>query len=44
MEAKLAEHQDMRAATDTYSGFLTLFKWGAVVAALAAALVVLIIA
>jgi hypothetical protein len=40
----MAEHQDMRAATDTYSGFLTLFKWGAVISALAAALVVLIIA
>ena len=40
----MAGNQDIRAATETYAGFLTLFKYGAVVAALAAALVVLIIA
>jgi hypothetical protein len=44
MEAKLAGNQDMREASETYSGFLTLFKWGALFSALAAVLVVLIIA
>ncbi len=43
-EAKLAGNQDMRAATESYSGFLTMFKWGALGAALAGILVVLIIA
>jgi Bacterial aa3 type cytochrome c oxidase subunit IV len=40
----MAEHQDMKAATGTYSGFLKLLKIGTIVAVLTAALVVLIIA
>lgn len=43
-EAELAGNQDMRAATETYSGFLSLLKWGAMATVAAAALVVLIIA
>ena len=44
MESFVTENQDMRAATESYSGFLVMFKWGAIIAALTAALVVLIIA
>lgn len=44
MEDKLAGNQDMRAAKETYSGFLTLFKWGTIVSAAVALLVILIIA
>lgn len=43
-EEYMAGNQDIREAKETYSGFITLFKWGAVVSALAAALVILIIA
>lgn len=35
--------QDIREAAGTYSGFVTLFKWGTVAAVLVAALVVVII-
>ncbi len=40
----MAGNQDIKAAADTYSGFLKLFKWGAIASVAAAALVVLIIA
>jgi Bacterial aa3 type cytochrome c oxidase subunit IV len=43
-EAKLAENQDMRAASDTYTGFISLLKYGSVATALVTILVVLIIA
>jgi hypothetical protein len=43
-EEIVAGNQDMRAANESYSGFLTLFKWGTILSALAALLVVLIIA
>lgn len=44
MEANLAEHEDLGAAKETYSGFITLFKWGTVAAAITTLIVVLIIA
>jgi hypothetical protein len=44
MEAKLAEKQDIREATETYSGFLSLLKWGTIISAVVTILVVLIIA
>jgi hypothetical protein len=44
MEAIMAEKQDMSAANDSYARFITMFKWGTVLSALAAAVVVLIIA
>jgi hypothetical protein len=44
LEANMTGNQDMRAASDTYSGFLKFFKWGAIASAAAAALVILIIA
>jgi tetrahydromethanopterin S-methyltransferase subunit B len=44
MEAIMAENQDIREATATYSGFLSLLKWGTIVSILVTALVVLIIA
>jgi hypothetical protein len=44
MEEIVAGNQDMHAANDSYSRFLTIFKWGAVVSVLTAILVVLIIA
>ena len=34
----------MQAASETYSGFLSLLKWGTIISVAAAALVVLIIA
>ncbi|MBP6379821.1 MAG: aa3-type cytochrome c oxidase subunit IV [Sphingorhabdus sp.] len=40
----MAGNQDMRAASETYSGFLSLLKWGTIVSVAVAALVVLIIA
>ncbi len=40
----MAGQQDMQAANQTYSGFLTLFKWGTIISVAAAALVVMIIA
>jgi Bacterial aa3 type cytochrome c oxidase subunit IV len=39
----MAEHQDISEATDTYSGFLKLFKWGTAISVVTAAIVVLII-
>jgi Bacterial aa3 type cytochrome c oxidase subunit IV len=44
MEAKLAHNQDLGPAKETYSGFISLFKWGALAVAIVAALVVFIIA
>jgi hypothetical protein len=44
MEAVLAQDHDLGPAKDTYAGFVTLFKWGTIVAAAVTALVVLIIA
>ncbi len=35
--------QDIKVANETYAGFITLFKWGAVVCALVAALVLYLI-
>lgn len=43
MEARLSEHQDISAAKETYAGFLTLFKWGAIASAIATAIVLLIL-
>jgi hypothetical protein len=43
-EAELAGNQDMRSANETYSGFLSLLKWGTIVSIVIAAVVVLIIA
>ena len=40
----MAGQQDMQAANQTYSGFLTLFKWGTIISVAATALVVMIIA
>lgn len=40
----MAGQQDMHAANESYSKFLTLFKWGTILSALAAMLVILIIA
>ena len=40
----MAGQQDMRAASETYTSFISFFKWGTVIAALTTALVVLIIA
>lgn len=39
----MAEHQDMTAAKETYSGFLSLFKWGTIASVIATAIVVLIL-
>lgn len=44
LEDKLAGNQDMRSANETYSGFLTLFKWGTIISAAVALLVIVIIA
>ena len=44
MEDKLAGNQDMRSANETYTGFLSLFKWGTIISAAVALLVILIIA
>jgi Bacterial aa3 type cytochrome c oxidase subunit IV len=40
----LAGNQDIRAASETYSGFLSLLKWGTIVSVAVTVLVVLIIA
>ena len=40
----MASANDMKAATETYGGFITLFKWGAVVTAILVAIVVALIA
>lgn len=44
MEAALAQDHDLVPAKETYTGFVTLFKWGTVAAVIVTALVVLIIA
>lgn len=44
MEAILAQNQDLGPAKETYEGFVSLFKWGTIVAVVVTALVVLIIA
>jgi hypothetical protein len=43
-EAELAGNQDMRAASETYTGFLSLLKWGTIASVAVTALVLLIIA
>jgi len=40
----LAGNQDMRDASETYTGFLSLLKWGTIVSIAVTALVLLIIA
>jgi hypothetical protein len=40
----VAGNQDMHGAKDSYSRFLTIFKWGTVLAGLTTLLVILIIA
>lgn len=44
LEAHVAGNQDIGPAKETYSGFISLFKWGTVVSVAVTALVVLIIA
>jgi Bacterial aa3 type cytochrome c oxidase subunit IV len=44
MEGKLGEQQDITAAKGTYEGFISLFKWGTIVAVLTGFVVILIIA
>jgi Bacterial aa3 type cytochrome c oxidase subunit IV len=43
-EGALAGNQDMRAANSTYSGFLTLFKWGTIASVITGFIVLIIIA
>jgi hypothetical protein len=43
-KTSMASGDDMKAANETYSGFTSLIKWGTILAALAAAVVVVIIA
>jgi hypothetical protein len=43
-EKIVAGNQDMRAANESYAGFLTIFKWGTVLSVLTTILVVLVIA
>ena len=40
----MASGNDMKAANETYSGFLALFKWGAILCAISAAVVIMLIA
>jgi hypothetical protein len=40
----VAGNQDMHSAKDSYSRFLTIFKWGTVLSGLTTLLVILIIA
>ncbi|MEW6575246.1 aa3-type cytochrome c oxidase subunit IV [Sphingorhabdus buctiana] len=40
----MAGNQDMRDASETYTGFLSLLKWGTIVSIAVTALVLLIIA
>ena len=40
----MAEQQDMKAANESYAGFLSLFKVGAILTAIVTAFVVLLIA
>jgi Bacterial aa3 type cytochrome c oxidase subunit IV len=44
LEAQVSGNQDIGPAKETYSGFISLFKWGTVVSVAVTALVVLIIA
>lgn len=44
LEEKVAEKQDMHAAEESYDRFITLFKWGTVLAGLTTMLVILILA
>jgi len=44
MEAVLTNDHDLGPAKDTYSKFVTFFKWGTIIAAVVTAIVVLIIA
>ncbi len=43
-EAELADQQDMQQATETYSLFMSLLKWGTIVTAVTTIIVVAIIA
>ena len=40
----MASGNDMKAASETYSGFISMFKWGAIVVAVIVAGVVALIA
>lgn len=40
----MAEKQDMHAAEESYDRFISLFKWGSVLAAITTLLVILILA
>lgn len=40
----MASGNDMKAASETYSGFIALVKWGTILSAVAAAVVVALIA
>ncbi|MCW2411045.1 MULTISPECIES: aa3-type cytochrome c oxidase subunit IV [unclassified Sphingobium] len=40
----MANEQDMNQATGSYSGFVTLMKWGTILSAIAALIVIMIIA
>ena len=40
----MAHEQDMTQATGSYGGFVTLMKWGTIISAIIAFIVVLIIA
>ncbi|WP_397591309.1 hypothetical protein [Sphingorhabdus sp.] len=40
----MANDHDLGPAKETYAGFITLFKWGAILSAVVTAIVVLIIA
>jgi hypothetical protein len=44
MEAVLTNDHDLGPAKETYSSFITFFKWGAIVTAIVTTIVVLIIA
>lgn len=39
----MAEHQDMTQANGTFSGFTALMKWGTIISAILALLVIFII-
>ncbi|MGD9809835.1 MAG: aa3-type cytochrome c oxidase subunit IV [Sphingobium sp.] len=40
----MTSHNDMKMAENTYSGFISLIKWGTILSAAVAVLVILIIA
>jgi hypothetical protein len=44
LEDNVAEKQNMKAAVESYDGFLKIFKYGSVLAALTTMLVILILA